>query len=331
LSYLSEREEGDEMKQTLMIASFALLAFSRTAMAVPDTVSARVTDVTPSSLSMVWMTDVPSEPAVEVYVDAGMATSVIEGITVTPMPDATPATIAAAKSNGVMKVRVTGLVSGTRYYVRSVTRASADPASVSYSALQDVTTATEVRPYIVAQDRSMQGFSNDLTTMKVYIRPSDQSAVPGLGNLLILETAASTYPLSAFVGSDAAAPEGVIDLNNLFGSDRFSQLIIGGDVTQLRFYRGGALSTLLHYRRLASNSGVGASLDPVKGYFADTNLDGKVDDADFEAFRNQYRSAPDDPVYNPDYKFVQTPSGRVDAQDFIRFANEYGSVNVPAQ
>ena len=319
------------MRQTLIMASFALLALCRSAMAVPDTVSARVTDVTTTSLSMVWMTDVPAEPALEIYADAGMAAPVSEGIVVTSMPDATPATLAAARSNGIMKVRVTGLAGGTPYFVRSVTRDPANPASVGYSALQEVTTATEVRPYATAQDGSMNGFSNDLSTMKVYIRPSDQNALPGLGNLLILETSASAYPLSAFIGNGVTAPEGVIDLNNLFGSNRISQVVNGGEISQLRFYRGGALSTLLHFRRIASNSGVGTSMEPVKGYFADLNLDGKVDDADFESFRNQYRTAPDDPAYNPDYKFVQTPSGKVDAQDFTRFSREYGRADVPAQ
>jgi hypothetical protein len=319
------------MKRTLLLASFALLSLYRTAMAVPDTVSARVTDVTTTSISMIWMTDVPAEPALEVYSDAGMTTPISDGIVSIPMPDATLATVAAARAGGIMKVRVTGLTNGTRYFVRSVTRDPVNPTSVGYSALIEVTTATEVRPYLAAQDGSLTGFSNDLTTMKVYIRPSDQSAAPGLGNLLILETPGSTYPLSAFVGSGAAAPEGVIDLNNLFGVDRSSYAINGGEISQLRFYRGGALATLQHYRRIASNSGVGASMDPNKGYFADINLDGKIDDADFEAFRNQYRSVPDDPSYNPDYKFVQTPSGKVDAQDFTRFAREYGRSDVPAQ
>src|SRR6266508_3757732 len=41
--------------------------------AVPETVSTRVTDVTPSSFSVVWMTNVPAEPDVEVYADQTMS------------------------------------------------------------------------------------------------------------------------------------------------------------------------------------------------------------------------------------------------------------------
>lgn len=315
-------------------AFLGLLLFCSTygeALAVPDTVSVRVTDVTTNSFALVWMTDVPAEPAVEVYSDAGMTTPVTDDVTVSPMPDAPPAVVSAATANGIMKIRVTGLADGTLYYARSVTRDSANPGSVGYSPLLEVTTATEVRPYTAAQDGSLQGVSNDMATMKVYIRPGDQNAVPGLGNLLLLETSASVYPLSTFVGSGVATPEGVIDLNNLFGADRLTRAVTGGEITQLRFYRGGALSTLLHYRRIASNSGKGLASEPVKGFFADSNLDGNVNDADFEAFRSQYRTVPDDPAYNPDFKFVQTPSGKVDAQDFTRFSREYGRTGVPAQ
>ena len=123
----------------------------------------------------------------------------------------------------------------------------------------------------------------------------------------------------------------MIDLNNLFGPDMTSLWIKGGEQAQLRFYRGGSLSTLLHYRRLPLNSGTVSVLEPVKGFFADINQDGKVDDADFAAFRNQYRTVPDDATYNPDFKFVQTPSSKIDAQDFARFAREYGRVSVPQQ
>lgn len=304
---------------------------SRVALAVPDTVSIRVADVTTNSFALVWMTDVPADPAMEVYSDAGMTTPVTEGITVSPMPDAPPSVVSAATAKGIMKIRVSGLSAGTRYYARSVTRDPLSPDSIGYSALQEVTTSKGIKPYVTAQDGSLQGIVNDLATMKVYIRPDDLSTATGLGTMLILETSNSAYPLSAFVGNGIEATEGTIDLNNLFGADRITQAITGGEITQLRFYRGGALTTLLHYRRIASNSGQGLSAEPVKGFFADINLDGTVDDADFEAFRSQYRTVPNDPAYNPDFKFVQTPSGKIDAQDFTRFSREYGRTGVMAQ
>jgi hypothetical protein len=69
-------------------------------------------------------------------------------------------------------------------------------------------------------------------------------------------------------------------------------------------------------------------VEPVKGFFADINLDGKVDDEDFAAFKAQYRTSSNDPSYNPDFNFVDDPEGKVDARDFSKFSKEYGRTNV---
>lgn len=320
------------MTRFLLAALLLLVPLCRSALSVPDTVSARVTDVTTSSFSIVWMTGVAADPEVEVYADASMSTPLTDGIVITPMPDAPHNVAMAAKARGIMKVRVSGLSPSTHYYARTVTRDPADSSSIGYSLLFDVTTAALVVPFVTGQDGSLQGFVNDLATMKVYIQPGDQQAVPGLGDLVLLEASGAGCPLSAFIGAGSSAPEGVIDLNNLFDSRLAASLWVrGGENVQAHIYRGGTLSTLLHYRRLPQNSGVTTAVEPAKGFFADINMDGKVDDADFEEFRNQYRRSPADDAYNPDFKFVATPSGKIDAQDFARFAREYGRVNVPLQ
>lgn len=319
------------MMKRILLGMSLLLTLPHTALAVPDTVSARVTDVTPSSFAIVWMTDVAAEPDVEIYSDSALTAPVADGIAKAPLPDISPDAAAAAKLKGIMKVRVTGLAPNTSYYARSVTRDPADANSVGYSGVLEVRTASQVVPYTPAPDGSLQGFANDLAAMKVYIQPNDQQAVPGLGDLLVLETPAAVYPVSAFVGAGSAAPEGVLDLNNLFGPDFSSLWTQGGETAQIRCYRGGTLATLLHYRRLPANTGMVASGEPVKGFYADINLDGKVDDSDFEEFKKQYRTAPIDGNYNPDYKFIQSPSGTVDAQDFASFAKQYGRTDVPQQ
>jgi hypothetical protein len=316
------------MKRILLATALLLISWCQSALAVPDTVSARVTDVTTSSFSIVWMTDVPADAGVEIYTDANMSAPLTEGVVVTPMPDASQEVAAAAKVKGIMQVRVSGLTPNTRYYARSVTRDPANPDSIGYSATLEIRTAKLVAPFTLAQDGSLQGFANDLATMKVYLQPNDQQAVPGLGDLLVLETRTAGYPLSAFVGAGSIAPEGVIDLNNLFGPDFSSLWVKGGETTQISFYRGGTLATLLHFRRLPINSGMQAASEPAKGFYADINLDGKIDDADFQEFKQQYRTAPNDGNYNPDYKFVQNLSGKIDAQDFASFAKQYGRTGV---
>jgi hypothetical protein len=300
------------------------------ALAVPDTLGLRVTDVTTSSISVVWLTDVAATPAVEIYSDASMTARMNEQVTITPMPDASPEVGAAALRKGIMKVRVAGLLADTKYFIRTVTADPVDPLSVGYSPLQEVTTAKATVPYTTAADGSLQAFANDLISFKVYIQPSDLSEKPGLGDLLVLETPGSPYPVSAFAGMGTLAPEGIIDLNNLYSASQLSLNIQGGEKAQLHIYRGGTLFTLLHYRWLSSNSQTVAVNEPVKGFFADINLDGKVDEADFAEFRKQYRTEPDDGTYNPDYNFFPLSTlDKIDAQDFAAFAKEYGKAVAP--
>ena len=316
------------MMRESFLVFLIIVAWAGSAFAVPETVSVRVTDVTTSSFSVVWMTNVAAVPDVEVYSDSGMTARLADSITVTSMPDIPGEIAASARAKGIMKVRVTGLSPSTGYYVRTVTADPANPSSIAYSALQEVTTAATVVQYRQLGDGTLQGFANDLIAMKVYIRPGDTDAVPGQGDLVILETPASPYPVTAFVGSGAIAPEGVIDLNNLFGPDMTSLTVQGGEKTLVSIYRGGAMFTLFHYRRFPVNSSSVSVADPVKGFFADINLDGKVDDQDFNEFRKQIRTDPESTSYNPDFNFVEDTAGKIDAQDFARFAHEYGRIDI---
>ncbi|HKZ17392.1 MAG TPA: hypothetical protein VJ161_08005 [Geobacteraceae bacterium] len=319
------------MMRHVTFALLLCLAWAGSALAVPETLSVRVTDVTTSSFAVVWMTDVAATPGVEVYGDSSMINRLSDTLAITPMPDAPQEVLVASRNKGILKVRVTGLTPSTNYYVRTITVDPADPTNIGYSGLQEVTTASTVVPYRQAEDGTLQGVANDLIPLRVYIRPNDNDSVPGLGDLLLLETPASPYPVTAFVGVGAIAPEGIIDLNNFFGTDMTSLNILGGEKAVLNIYRGGTLSTLFHYRKFPVSSGIVAVGEPVMGFFADINVDGKVDDQDFAEFRKQYRTGPDDAVYNPDYNFVEDSAGRIDAQDFTRFAGEYGNASVPGQ
>jgi hypothetical protein len=69
-------------------------------------------------------------------------------------------------------------------------------------------------------------------------------------------------------------------------------------------------------------------IEPEKGFFADFNLDGKVDDADFTEFRNRYRTHADDMFYNPDFDVLDDGEGSVDVKDFAKFSKEYGRTDV---
>lgn len=321
------------MRRTALILIGVLLLCS-TALAVPETVSVRITDVTPSSFAVVWLTDVAAEPTVQVFTDSAGNNEITGAVRITAMPDAAAEVAAAARAKGIMKVRVSGLAAGAQYYVRTVTVDPANPSSVGYSAPQAVTLASVVAPYRTDQVGSLRPCANDLASFPVYIRPADTSELPGLGDLLLLETAGSSSPVSAFVGQGIAAPEGLLDLNNLFDLDGLGLHLGGDEKATLRIYRGGTLTTLLHYRNIPAGSDLVNVTEPVRGFFADINLDGRVDAADFALFKEQYRQGANGGVFNPDYNFIPIREGEIvgedviDARDFARFATQYGREDV---
>lgn len=326
-----QSEKRQAKKRVRSFARFTALcacfAMATPVLAVPETSSVRIADVTPSSFSVVWMTDMAADPSVEVYADNSLNQRIDEGITVTPMPAGSSEAAQAARAKGIMKVRVSDLQPATTYHVRTVTKDPLRPDSVGYSSLQQVTTASNVDLYRLANGIT-QSLANDLLAFPVYIRPSDTAAKPGLGDLVVLEEQDSPYPVSAFVGDGTVSPEGVLDLNNLFGSDGSNVPVTGSERIVLRIYRAGNLSTLTHYRKTPQNSGWVSLAGPLAGFFADINLDGKVDDQDFEAFRAQYKTLPDDAIYNPDYNFVDDAADTVDVREFSTFAKEYGRTDV---
>ena len=147
------------------------------ALAVPETMSVRVTDVTPTSFAVVWMTDVAAVPEVEIYLDAAMQEQLSEEVLLTPMADASAQVAAAAQQKGIMKIRATGLAPSTTYYARTVSKDPDAPASIGYSSLLEVTTAGIVKSYRQASGGGLLPLTNELMSFKVYIRPGDASLV----------------------------------------------------------------------------------------------------------------------------------------------------------
>ena len=312
----------------VMPVMMALVLFCvEPAFAVPETVGARVSDVTTTSFSVVWMTDVEAEPGLEVAQDQSMSNLINDSIDIMPMAGALDSVATAAKAKGVLKVSAVGLEAGKTYYVRAVTKNSANESDVGYSTVLEVTMSQEVRSYRDASGTA-RGFSNDIKAFPVYVRPSELGDSPGMGDLIILEADGSSYPVSAFAGDGVGAPKGLIDLNNAFGEDGLSLDLAGGERLTLRVYKGDLVYTLTHFRKVKTDSNMVYVSEPEKGFFADINIDGNVDDGDFEYFKEQYRTLPDDTNYNPDYNFVADTDSRVDVREFSKFALEYGRTDV---
>lgn len=313
----------------IVIFLFMVTIYTGTnALAAPETVGVKVTDVSTSSFSVVWMTDVPANPTVEVFSDSSMTNRLTDFLKATSMPGMSGETAEAARQKGVMKVMVTGLTAGTHYYVRSVTPDPNNTASIGYSPVQEVVTAVNIVPYKVSEDGSLMAFSNDLMAFPVYIIPGNTEDNPGLGDLIILETPNSPYPVTAFIGEGIKTPEGILDMNNLFSTDKTSLIISGGEKAVLKIYRGGTLSTLTHYRWVPQSSSTASVAGAVRGFFADVNLDENIDMEDFNDFKKQYRTVSTDADFNPDFDYISDNNNKIDAKDFSRFAREYGRTGV---
>ena len=312
----------------VFIAAIMLGLLSSIAFAVPETSSVRITDVAIGSFSVVWMTDPGADPGVEVYSDSAMLQKVTDGIFVSLQPAGSGKAAQAAQAKGIMKVRVSGVRPATTYFIRTVTKDHAKQDSIAYSPLQEVTTASYVALYSTSGN-TITGLMNDLAAFPVYVRPADATTEPGLGDLVLLEEQGSPYPISAFVGDGVLSPEGILDLNNLFGANGASLAVTGGDRITLRVYRAGNLATLTHYRKAAQNTTQVSIVELFKGILAaDINLDGNVDDQDFLLFKAQYRTLPDDAIYNPDYNFIEDAEAKIDVREFGKFSKEYGRTDV---
>lgn len=317
------------MRRYIFLAALSVIFFlPAISLAAPDTLAVAITDATPNSLCLVWMSDMPANPAVQVFTDSAMTIDITSQVRIVSMPCAANIAAAALQKN-IFKVRIEGLQPQTDYYVRAMSIDKTDSTSFSVSTLQKVTTAKEAASYTHDSNGNPVVISNDLSTFPVYIQPNSTDAQPGLGDIVILQVPDAGYPISAFVGDGITAPEGVLDLNNLFGPDGVALLLANREKAIITVYRGGTLSSLVHYRWIPAPSGLTEAQEPVKGFFADINLDGSVDMTDFQEFKQYYGTKNTDDTYNPDFDFLN--AGVVDARDFSKFSGQYGRTNVPMQ
>lgn len=310
---------------TVAMAFFVVTLFSNTVYASIETVSLRIVDVTPISFSVVWMTNVEGVPNIDVYSDVTMQNKINKNVKIIPYIDLSQELQGLARQKGIMKITVTGLNPDSTYYFNAITSDEATGLT-DYSTLTSATTASKILTYSIDDVQKKYTFTNNLATFNIFLPPSDDGILLGKGSLILLDTDTSLYPLSAFIGNEINAPEGYIDLNNLFNIAGTSLQVFDGSRTKLLVYRGTTFSTLLHYRKISVHAGSGMVEDVVKGFFADINLDGNVDVIDFELFKEHYMLEANDISFNPDFDFYKT--NKVDVFDFSKFSKEYGRIDV---
>jgi hypothetical protein len=204
---------------------------------IPEVSNVIVTDVTTSSFSVIWTASEASTANLEVYEDDLGTVPIFDGV-ITPHPiesgDLTIKTL--AEDNGVMKVRVTGLLPETSYYFKTITTSKSTSETTRLPDLDPplaVTTETLTVRTLGGVDGNVP-FSNDLIVQECYL---DDGVTPANGTLLVATFSDGHYPLSSFVGDGATSPYAVIDLNNAFDSSTLetSQLSSGVGISFFNF------------------------------------------------------------------------------------------------
>nr|WP_319396085.1 hypothetical protein [uncultured Desulfobacter sp.] len=249
-----------------------------------------VTDVTPSSFSVIWCASEPSTADLNIYIDENALFPAINAVTFPhPLGNKSASIQNAAEDNGVMKVMVTGLLPDTTYYFQTVTvsKTSGDIAHFPETTpLSSATTETKVvRSKVVAAEETT--FSNDMILYDCYL---PDNTTPADGTLLVVSVEGGHHAITRFVGDDVPAPYGYVDLNNLFDHITHENLPLnGGEILSLTQYMG-IWGSVTEYFQVPENINLPELVfpDTLTTLLGDYNRDEDVDGEDLFKFAVQY-------------------------------------------
>lgn len=216
---------------------------------VPEVSHVMVTDVTTRSFSVIWVSSEASSANLEIFEDESGAIPLTNiKIIRHPVESGNADIQQAAKSNGVMKVKVTGLEPGTTYYFKTVTNSEATGDIAYYPNVEPyisvITEAATVRT--IHSGSNLIPFSNDVIIQPCYLA---DGITPAEGSLLVATVSGANYPLTAFVGDGVDLPNALIDLNNLFGVFSHENLNCQqGDNLTLLNIRGASGNSIIIYQ-----------------------------------------------------------------------------------
>lgn len=199
-----------------VLAAVFICMITTTAHSALTMANIHVTDVTPSSFSMIWQASESASPDIRIYGDAAGLVELTSRFEVTPFPltAGDPATVteynqdqhktvfrAMLQAKGLMKIRVEGLQPGTTYYCKVYSVGSTETVAWPETGLSSVITPAETG--FVAEDRQL------IITVN---QPDPE------GWLVIAEHADTGYGVSSYIGDGAATVSAVLNLANLFTS-----------------------------------------------------------------------------------------------------------------
>jgi len=261
-----------------------------------------VTDVTDRSFSLIWTSDQAGQEIVEVYNDSS-GTQLVNGLNVSeysvftgnPANDGTNrqqsinSIVQAAKALGIYQALVTGLDPNTNYYIKF---------GIQSDATSDITLCPDAGAVLCPDAHA------GLIPVVMQSQPNRTSSTPGVflndyllnlnllakaGELVVIGTETSSYPVSAYIGDGVPEPYALIDMNNLFASEDQLTLPINGSLEQsygntgealiIRLYKGLQGSDI-DVMMVGARLGTGAIQPPIDKKYGDCNGDGQINGYD---------------------------------------------------
>lgn len=279
----------------------------------------QATDVTTRAFSVVWASDIPVIAAsVRVFTDSAGTAEITAGLSVQVVAPA------GALGAGLVKVDVVGVEPDTTYFYQAINDGVISPPAGPLPAVQTASRmnfATTAGTHLANTVLLARLFKPDATT-------------PAAAALLLVEAPGlSRHPVSGFVGGGgAAAPDVIVDLNNLYALATGENLVLAaGTPLRLTAYRGldcpGLADHLLaRLRRVPPAPSTPAITEVAtadtcfapNGIAMDFNCDTTIDGLDTDRFREQFPRetsvAAPNCAFHPD--FDPTQDLRVGVGDF---------------
>ena len=261
-----------------------------------------ITDVTPRSFRVLWLSNEPSVPNVNLFLGPSCATPVSGAVIIRFPSYGGNASIAdAAKQRGLMLVEVAGLSPGSEYCVQIETTsiATGDVTTGPLGGITVLTEARSVRSKPLGNPPEPMAFANDIARAQVPVSSPPESL---LGSIAVLLVANASSPLTTFVGDGFADPEtpfALFDLNNLYDSITHESMDLKGDQSEGAsvVFLGLAAGAAAQSRIVPAESGLsevvdfqgtclGAPMSACDGLLGDVDSNGVVDGVDADSVRD---------------------------------------------
>lgn len=189
-----------------------------------------VTDVTPSSFTVVWIDEPNATGNIDLYSDVLGTQPVTDAVFQNQFTDSNDTSLASqARANGVLRVRVSNLSANTPYFFKlNYTNSGSGilPVSGPLFAVKTLLNNAAV--------------SNEGITIDV-LQPD--GIIPARGSILLAQVAGSPYPVSHLVGDATDDKTAVVNLSNLFsgginrelaGGEALSITVLGGNLERVQ-------------------------------------------------------------------------------------------------